>query len=322
MNNKKDDSDLDLTRIEDLPPLDHPPLPRLPDDPPPEFEIPEDIPDLQNDFQVLPEALPADSEIKLETEAEIEIETMPQFETTKTKTQIKSAPTITEEIFEDIKEQLETFVLKHVPFESYPSYSLYINHIQTGRQRNGIKLLLKEYNIFQSDQELELVNRSLQQKHLLIPRVSEFAAIFFANKLESLNLGIKVAPSEDLGTHHELWDQGPITQESFHHHLQEDGIIYPEIFISQSYSFSDKTVTLIGEVLQQLFKISQKDFIHLNQKNTISKYFNDLNELKEQARKINANGIVGINFQQIEHTDSDIILFLVTGEAAIVRDEI
>lgn len=223
--------------------------------------------------------------------------------------------TITENIFEDVKEEMETFVLKHVPFESYPSYSLYISQIHTGIQRNSIKLLLKEYQLLQSETEIQLVHRSLQLKHLLIPRISEYAAIYFANKLEHLKLKIQFSPSEDLSGHHESWDQGPITNESFHHHKEQFEVITPDIFISQAYSVADKRVQLLGEVLQQTYELPKQELEH------ITSYFKNFSALKEQAKLIHANAIVGLRLQPLEQNDSDHILFLITGEAARIQDE-
>lgn len=307
MSRKKDD-DHDLTKIGDLPPLDHPALPQLPIDPP-NFDLPH-LP--QDEFAAVPlleETSPTDfaaETINLETElAELHFEPTPP--------QVKQ--TITEEIFNDVKEELETFVLKHVAFESYPSYSLYITNIVNGQQRNSIKLLLKEYQLLQSETEKQLVNRSLQLKHLLIPRISEYAAIYFSNKLENYQLEIQFSPSEDLTGHHELWDQGPITFESFNHHKEEQNIILPDIFISQAYSIADKRVQLMGEVLQQTFKIAK------NEIENIGHYFKDLKELKEKARSMNANAIVGLNFQQLQNQDMDTLLLLVTGEAATIQNE-
>jgi len=351
--NTSDDNE-DLTRIEDLPPLDHPPLPKLPSDIPhfdiprlPENNAPELYPESQNVLP--PQEIPTEylstdqlEDVAMEFEQvhfenqeplafpEIEFtsshaqeifeNTMtsseePEVTNVETKTKIKSE-TKTEKIFEDVKEELETFVLKHVPFESYPSYSLYITQIINGRQRNSIKLLLKEYGLLQSETEIELVARSLQLKHLLIPRISEYAAIFFANKLESLNVNIQFSPSEDLTAHHEMWDQGPITHETYHHHHEAGGIIKPDIFISQNFSFGDKSVKLLGIVLQQSFSLDRsaiKDNFHY--------YFNQLQDLKNQAREVKANAIVGINFQQIDQDDFEKTLFLVTGEAAIIHEE-
>lgn len=336
-NTNDNDNENDLTRIEDLPPLDHPPLPKLPDDTP-HFEVPHlpntefltpevsDVPDFSNP----PSGLPME-EIANEFE-QVYFEPLPEIPThgspiafpvtgpdpTKIEepvTKIKTK-TATESIFEDVKEEMETFVLKHVPFESYPSYSLYITQIAHGRQRNTIKLLLKEYGLLQTDAEKELVSRSLQLKHLLIPRISEYAAIFFANKLEGLNIKIQMSPSEDLTDHHELWDQGPITQESYHHHQEMGGNIKPDIFISQNFSFADKSVKLLGIVLQQSFSLDRsaiKDNFHY--------YFNQLHDLKEQARENKANAIVGLNFQQIDQDNHDKTVFLVTGEAAIIHED-
>lgn len=319
------DDDLDLTRIEDLPRLDHPPLPQLPAEDPPNFEVP-NLP--AEEFEAIdvtaqeatsgPDSGPAQEmaldelpEFDFESTAVAEINERPEV----TSTNIEIKKSITEELFQDVKADLETFVLKHVPFESYPSYSLYISNIVNGQQRNGIKLLLKEYQLLQSDAEKQLVNRSMQLKHLLIPRISEYAAVYFANKLENYHLKIKLSPSEDLTGHHESWDLGPITQESFNHHKEMEGIVHPEIFMSQAFSIADKRVLLIGEVLQQTFSIPEREV------ENITHYFKDLVELKEKARNINANAIVGLNFQQLQNHDPNTLLYLVTGEAARVQDE-
>jgi hypothetical protein len=342
----QNDFDDDLTRIEDLPPLEHPPLPKLPQNIP-EFTLPKlpetlaappnfdstAVHEIPTSFPEVPETPKLEEmamefeQVNFNQEPNLPSLNTPIFEETQnapeifetempeptTQAKIKS---VSEEIFEDVKEEMETFVLKHVAFESYPSYSLYISEIKTGRQRNSIKLLLKEYGLMQSDTEKELIQRSLQLKHLLIPRISEYAAIFFANKLEGLNVHIKLSPSEDLGSQHELWDKGPITQESFHHHQEVGDIVRPSVFISQNFSFADKSVRLLGIVLQQTIILDRSEV-----KENFHIYFNRLQELKEQAREVNANAILGLSFQQIDQEDVAKVLFLVTGEAAIVHEE-
>jgi hypothetical protein len=110
--------------------------------------------------------------------------------------------------------------------------------------------------------------------------------------------------------------RAPITQQSFHHHAEQGDIIKPTIFISQSFSFTDKSVKLLGIVLQQTVTIDRNEL-----KDNFHFYFNRLQDLKEQAREVSANAIVGLNFQRIDQDDYDKVLFLVTGEAANIYEE-
>lgn len=326
-----DSSHEDLTRIEDLAPLDHPPLPKLPVENPPEFtatnivlsqnELPSldkievhTNPVLESPIQILNDSQTSVSEIN----NFFQEQSVDPVQEKLIHTEKSVLPTQEEEIFKDIKEEVETYVLKHVPFDSYPSYSLLIKNILRGPQKKAVELLLKEFELFQSDTEKQLVQRSLKRGQLLIPRISEFAAIYFSNKLELENLDIQMSPSQDFTEHHEHWDVGPLTEESFHHRHEAGQVIQSnstsnDIFLTQSFYIPNMKLTLIGKLLQE-----RVEMVFTSNDNDSLEFLGDkIHQMKNDAILLGANAIVGITILKIS-TDQ----FLITGEAALMERDV
>ena len=335
------DDDKDLTRIEDLPPLDHPPLPKLPTSFPENFNPPDQLPimpppdvspheqqllEIENNNFIAPETL--QEEIQEDNKQKNTFEKVTDFTLPKIETQepIDTKINDSAKFFSDVKDELETFVVKHVPFESYPSYSILVKEIKSNLHKRDIQLILKEFGLLQSETEKNLIERSLSLGHLLIPRISEYAAIFFANKFELLNLSIEYGPSIDFNPeglqNNDLWDRGPMTGASFHHHHEEGEILEQKnskIFFSKLTVLPGHEIQMLGQIFHQTLNIDQSLFQEL-QESDLSALTEHLQFLSEQAQSIKANAILNLDIKVLSDRKNQVQL-LITGEAAIIHEK-
>lgn len=244
--------------------------------------------------------------------------------------------------FQDVKDELDATIIKQVPMESYPSYSLLLQNIALEKDKREIELILKEFDLFQHEAEKNLITRSLAQGHLLLPRLSEFAAIFLANKFRLLSLQVTLSDAEELSLQSDidLWDRGVSSPQSWKNSHEEGAIFpalhpslptsfifssldfYPHAQIDQSFHPLHITKILSAaelEVLHQYWGTLQEN-IHdqTDEKiNATHKYFLEqlLEEMQKNAINLGANAILKLQWQIIYRaTPSQETTILLTGQ--------
>ncbi len=207
------------------------------------------------------------------------------------------------EEFKDVKTFAENSNWTGSSAEGNPSFSILLKNIRYIEDVNDIISILKELSLL-SDPE-EQVRTRLMRGHLLVPRISEFAAIFVAHKLRRFDIDIQVGLSDEIHPpkHHEAPELGMVSKHSLYqnqaHNFHFDD---PKLEISQIIVAA--TPTLEGhQVLRYLGVASEHKMIDGNiveddGSDEVPHHYQELaQKLKAHALKVNANAVVGLNYQ-------------------------
>lgn len=207
------------------------------------------------------------------------------------------------ENFEDVKKFAESSSFTGMGAEGNPSFSLLIKNVRYIEDVNDILTLLKELKLL-ADSEEQIKNRLLRGT-LLVPRISEFAAIFLAHKLRRFDIDIQVGLSDEIHPpkHQETPETGLVSKMSLYqnqtHHFHFDD---PKLEISQIIVAA--TSTLDGyQVLRYMgvaseHKMLESDIVENEDSDDVPRHYQELaQKLKAHALKSNANAVVGLNYQ-------------------------
>ena len=187
--------------------------------------------------------------------------------------------------------------------EGNPSFSILVKNVRYVEDVNDIVTILREVNLL-GDSEDQIKAR-LMRGHLLIPRISEFAAVYVAHKLRRFDIDIQVGLSDEIHPpkHHEAPELGMVSKHNLYqnqgHHFHFDD---PKLEISQIIVAA--TPTLEGyQVLRYMGVASEHKMIegHLVEDDSseeIPRHYQELAlKLKAHALKANSNAVVGLNYQ-------------------------
>jgi uncharacterized protein YbjQ (UPF0145 family) len=207
------------------------------------------------------------------------------------------------EAFEDVKKFAESSQWTGSSAEGNPSFSILLKNVRYVEDVNDIVTILKELSLL-ADSEDQVRGR-LMRGQLLIPRISEFAAIFVAHKLRRFDIDIQVGLSDEIHPpkHHELPEVGVVSKHNLFqnqgHHFHFDD---PKLEISQIIVAA--TPSLEGyQVLRYMGVASEHKMIdgHLVEdegSTEIPLHYQELaQKLKAHALKANSNAVVGLNYQ-------------------------
>jgi uncharacterized protein YbjQ (UPF0145 family) len=187
--------------------------------------------------------------------------------------------------------------------EGNPSFTVLLRQVKFVEDMNDILILLKELQLM-SDTEEETRKR-LTRGHLLIPRISEFAAILLTHKLRRFDIDIQMGLSDEIHPpkHHEAPEAGLSSKHSLHqnqsHNFHFD---HPKLEISQI--IISATPTLQGyQVIRYLGVASEHrtvlgDLVEDESNEEVPRYYQELaQKLRAHAVKAHSNAIVGLNYQ-------------------------
>jgi uncharacterized protein YbjQ (UPF0145 family) len=230
------------------------------------------------------------------------------------------------EDFEDLK----TFVSEYTGLDSKssanPPYSICLKNIIDPEVAVDILALLKEYQIVNASNEKDFII-GIKNKTLLIPKLSEFAAIFLAHKLRRFNIEIIVGLGHTIFNSSEslLSDKGTITKRQIKQNKKQ-AFKLPIGKTESLEMLSTTTTTLQGYTILKFLSvytsttmINQADYerLHFVQrqlenenidpddskafkkfKNAFEQIHKDLlNEVKNEALLDGANAIIGVSYQ-------------------------
>ncbi len=207
------------------------------------------------------------------------------------------------ETFEEIKRFAEESSFSGMGAEGNPSFSVLVRNVKFIEDVNDIIIMMKELNLL-SDTEEETRKR-LTRGHLLIPRVSEYAAILLTHKLRRFDIDIQMGLSDEIHPpkHHEAPEAGLSSKHSLHqnqsHNFHFD---HPKLEISQV--IISASPTLQGyQVIRYLGVASEhrtvpSDLVEDESNEEVPRYYQELaQKLRAHAVKANSNAIVGLNYQ-------------------------
>lgn len=142
------------------------------------------------------------------------------------------------ENFEDLKKFAESTSISGMGAEGNPSFSVLLKNIRYIEDVNDILSLMKELGLL-SDPE-EQIKQRLMRGHLLVPRISEYAAIFLAHKLRRFDIDIQVGLSDEIHPpkHQETPETGLVSKytlyqnQTHHFHFDDTKLEISQIIVA------------------------------------------------------------------------------------------
>ncbi len=205
------------------------------------------------------------------------------------------------ESFEDVKKFAENSTYSSTLSEANPSYSVMIKNVRFIEDANDIAILLNDLKVIEN---VEVAKKSLSRGALLVPRISEFAAVFIAHKLRRFDTDVLVGLSDDIHPpkFKEDSDTGLVSkQHLFQNQAHSFDFSRPKIDLS-SVIISTAPQLDQYQVLRYLGVASEHmvldaKIVEDETSSKIQYHYEELaNKLKAHAVKQNANAVIGINY--------------------------
>ena len=193
----------------------------------------------------------------------------------------------------EIKKEIESIKFDSSVMEPNPPYSLLIENISSPFEVNEVLKILREYNLFQIEDESETVSR-LERGKYLISRVSEYLLIHLISKLNKINVSLHAGPSElifqaqedypfDLGTPYNQHNLNDLKEE-INTQTQNHILICPD---NSPPGFT------IKKFIQHIQFSGTNDI----------PYIKHLETFKKIAIDLNANAIINFKYQLINNNE-------------------
>lgn len=254
------------------------------------FESSETEPEVEapSMFQSEPEAM-------FEPEVEPEVEPEPIY--------VPQSDFKAPENFEDLKKFSESSSFTGMASEGNPSFSVLIKNVRFIEDVNDIVTLLKELGLL-IDTEEQIKNR-LMRGTLLVPRISEYAAIYLAHKLRRFDIDIQVGLSDEIHPpkHQEVPETGIVSKFSLFqnqsHHFQFDDVKLElsQIIVSATSGLEGYQVMKYMGVASE-HKMLDSHVVEDESSEEIPRHYQELaQKLKAHALKAHSNAVVGLNYQ-------------------------
>lgn len=209
----------------------------------------------------------------------------------------------TPETFEEVKKFAESSSFTGMGMEGNPSFSVLIKNVKFIEDVSDIIILLKELDLL-SDSE-EQVKTRLMRGHLLVPRISEYAAIYLSHKLRRFDIEILVGLSDEIHPpkHHETPETGMVSKANLYqnqnHHFEfnDAKVNLSEIIIAATPSLEGyQVVRYLGVASEH--KMIDGRLIEDESSHELPHHYQDLaQKLRAHAVKAHSNAVVGLNYQ-------------------------
>jgi len=209
----------------------------------------------------------------------------------------------TPENFDDLRKFAESTSISGMGAEGNPSFSVLLKNIRYIEDVNDILALMKELSLL-SDPE-EQIRQRLMRGHLLVPRISEYAAIYLAHKLRRFDIDIQVGLSDEIHPpkHQESPETGLVSKYSLyqnqthHFHFDDPKLEISQIIVAASPNLEGHQVLKYLGVASE-HKILDGHIVEDENSEEIPRYYSELaQKLKAHALKSNANAVIGLNYQ-------------------------
>ena len=187
--------------------------------------------------------------------------------------------------------------------EGNPSFSVLLKNIRYLKDVNDILALMKELGLM-SDPE-EQIRQRLMRGHLLVPRISEYAAIFLAHKLRRFDIDIQVGLSDEIHPpkHQEAPETGLVSKftlyqnQSHHFHFDDPKLEISQIIVAATPNLEGHQVIRYLGVASE-HKMLEGHIVEDENSIEIPRYYSELaQKLKAHALKAHANAVIGLNYQ-------------------------
>lgn len=207
------------------------------------------------------------------------------------------------ETFEDLKKFSESSSFTGMATEGNPSFSVLIKNVRYIEDVNDIVSLLRELNLLMDPEEQ--VKGRLMRGMLLVPRVSEYAAIFLAHKLRRFDIDIQVGLSDEIHPpkHQETPETGIVSKfnlyqnQTHHFHFDDPKLEISQIIVAATSSLEGYQVLRYMGVASE-HKMLDSHIVEDADSNEVPRHYQELaNKLKAHALKAHSNAVVGLNYQ-------------------------
>lgn len=232
-----------------------------------------------------------------------EPETTPEPEVAPTPVYTQDKEYKTPETFEDLKKFSESSSFTGMATEGNPSFSVLVKNVRYIEDVNDIIALLRELGLLMDPEEQ--VKSRLMRGMLLVPRVSEFAAIFLAHKLRRFDIDIQVGLSDEIHPpkHQETPETGIVSKfnlyqnQTHHFHFDDPKLEISQIIVAATPSLEGYQVLRYMGVASE-HKMLDSHVVEDADSNEVPKHYQELaNKLKAHALKAHSNAVVGLNYQ-------------------------
>ncbi len=271
-----------------------------------DFALSEEIPETpaSSEFQGLVEetftALTAADEIKADPTLDYKTEFIPEPEVAP---YAPSSDFTEPEKFEDLKKFAENTSFTGMSAEGNPSFSVLIKNVRFIEDVNDIITMLKELTLL-TDPEDQVKSR-LMRGNLLVPRISEYAAIFLAHKLRRFDIDIQIGLSDEIHPpkHLENPEVGMVSKhnlyqnQNHHFHFDDPKLEISQIIVAATPSLEGyQVIRYLGVASEH--KMLEGHLVEDESSDEIPRHYQELaQKLKAHALKANSNAVVGLNYQ-------------------------
>jgi hypothetical protein len=207
------------------------------------------------------------------------------------------------EDFEDVKKFAENSVFSAMRAEGNPSFSLLIKDVRYIEDVNDIIILLRELELL-GDSE-ENTKARLMRGNLLVPRISEYAAIFLAHRLRRFDVDIQVGLTDEIHPpkHQSSSDTGMVSKASLYQnqnhyfHFDDPKLELAQIIVAASSSIEGyQVIRYVGVATEH--KLIEGRIVEDETSDEIPVHYQELAyKLKAHALKANSNAVLGLNYQ-------------------------
>jgi uncharacterized protein YbjQ (UPF0145 family) len=207
------------------------------------------------------------------------------------------------ETFEDLKKFSENSSFSGMATEGNPSFSVLIKNVRFIEDINDIISLLRELTLLVDTEEQ--VKSRLMRGMLLVPRVSEYAAIFLAHKLRRFDIDIQVGLSDEIHPpkHQETPETGIVSKfnlfqnQAHHFHFDDPKLELSQIIVAATPSLEGHQVLRYMGVASE-HKMLDSQIVEDENSDEVPRHYQELaQKLKAHALKAHANAVVGLNYQ-------------------------
>jgi hypothetical protein len=207
------------------------------------------------------------------------------------------------ETFDDIKKFSESSSFSAMATEGNPSFSVLLKNVRYLEDIQDIITLLRELNLLVDPEEQ--VKARLMRGMLLVPRISEYAAIFLAHKLRRFDIDIEVGLSDEIHRpkHQEAPETGIVSRhslyqnQSHHFHFDDPKLEISQIIVSATSTLEGyQVVKYLGVASEH--KMLESHVVEDENSPEVPIHYQELaQKLKAHALKANSNAVVGLNYQ-------------------------
>jgi len=207
------------------------------------------------------------------------------------------------ENFDDLKKFAESSSFSGMGAEGNPSFSVLLKNVRYIEDVNDIMALMKELGLL-SDSE-EQIKQRLMRGNLLVPRISEYSAIYLAHKLRRFDIDIQVGLSDEIHPpkHQEAPETGLVSKytlyqnQNHNFHFDDPKLEINQIIIAATPNLEGHQVIRYLGVASE-HKMLEGHIVEDEDSAEIPRHYSELaQKLKAHALKAHANAVIGLNYQ-------------------------